>query len=143
MANTGYGPLRASGFGGMPIQEELRCEERFAHGVRECEQIPAAAVREFAMVAATISITDKTDWHIKVFNKGFVNDWREEAFAAAHLMSGKAWAWCITEFRDKANEYKQKQYTQVLILVHVFANSIYWFRRHSASISSLSLNHYS
>lgn len=59
-------------------------------------------------------MTDKNGWHINVFNKDIVNDWREEDFAATLVMREKAWAWCIAGLRHKANEYKQKQYIRVL-----------------------------
>jgi hypothetical protein len=114
MDNTGRGPLRVPGFGDMPLEEELRCEERFTHGIQEWEQIPAVTVREFAMVAVMNTLTDKPNWHIDIFNKDTVTEWREEAFAATPLMSEKAWAWCKAELRDKAVEYKQKQYIRVL-----------------------------
>lgn len=73
----------------MPNQEELRCEERFAHGIREWEQIqvPTVAVGEFSMVAAMITAAEKMHWHINVFDKDIVNDWREEAFAETPLIS--------------------------------------------------------
>lgn len=29
-------------------------------------------------------------------------------------MSEKAWTWCVAELRDKADEYKQKQYLRIL-----------------------------
>ncbi|KAL7800882.1 hypothetical protein V8C43DRAFT_272788 [Trichoderma afarasin] len=78
----------------MPNQEELRCEERFALVVREWEQIQVhtVTVREFSMVAAMNTATDKMDWHINIFDKDIVNDWCEEALAETPLMSGKAWA---------------------------------------------------
>ncbi|UKZ82496.1 hypothetical protein TrVFT333_010285 [Trichoderma virens FT-333] len=114
MDNTGHGPLRVPGFGDMPLEEKLRCEQRFAHGFEEWQQMPAVTVRELAMVAVMNTLTDKPGWHIDIFNEDIATEWRKEAFAATPLMSEKAWAWCIAELRDKANEYTQKQYIRVL-----------------------------
>lgn len=114
MDNTGCGPLRVPGFGDIPLEEELRCEERFAHGIREWKQVPAVTMREFAMVDVMNTLTDKLDWDIDIFNEDIVAKWRKDALAATPLMSEKAWAWCVAELRDKANEYKQKQYVRVL-----------------------------
>lgn len=38
-------------------------------------------VRELAMLAVMESLTDKEEWHQKVFDEGIVSKWREEAMA--------------------------------------------------------------
>ncbi|KAL7939878.1 hypothetical protein V8C35DRAFT_287955 [Trichoderma chlorosporum] len=114
MDNTGRGPLKVPGFGNIPIEKELKYDKRFAHAFGEWEQRPAVTVRELAMVAVMNTLTDKPDWHVDIFNKDTVAEWRQEAFAATPLMSEKARDWCVAELRDKADEYKQEQYIRVL-----------------------------
>jgi hypothetical protein len=33
--NSGHGPLRVPDFGGLPVEHELNCEDRFTHGIRD------------------------------------------------------------------------------------------------------------
>lgn len=114
MDNTGVGCLKVPGFGGIPLDKELRCEDRFTHGINEWEQVPAVTMREISMVTVMNLLTDKLDWHKDVFNQEILTQWRKEAFATQPLMSEKAWAWCVEELRGKANEFNQKQYLRVL-----------------------------
>jgi hypothetical protein len=114
MDNTGRGPLQVPGFGGIPIEYVLKCEDRFAHGVEDWTQVPAVTAREFAMVAVMNTLTDKPEWQVNIFDDQIVARWREEAFVTTPLMSEKAWTWCITELRDKAVYFKKNQYIRVL-----------------------------
>ncbi|KAJ6005776.1 hypothetical protein N7451_003720 [Penicillium sp. IBT 35674x] len=102
MDNKGHGPLRAPGFGGIPIHYELPLDARFAHGNHEWQQTPAVTARELAMIATMNRITDYPDWHIDVFNDRVVADWEKEASEMTPLMSEKAWNWCVAELLDKA-----------------------------------------
>jgi hypothetical protein len=112
--NSGRGPLRVPGFGGIPIEHELNCEDRFAHGINDWQQVPAVTAREFAMVAVMNTLTDKPDWQVKIFDDQAVASWREEAFATTPFMSEKAWTWCLAELRDKAVHFNNNQYVRVL-----------------------------
>jgi hypothetical protein len=47
------------------------------------------------------ALTEKPDWHVKVFNSEIVAKWREEA-PAMPLIGVKAWDWCLAELQDKA-----------------------------------------
>jgi hypothetical protein len=114
MDNSGSGPLRVPGFGGIPIEHVLKCEDRFAHGTKDWQQAPAVTAREFAMVAVMNTLTDKPEWHVNIFNDQIVANWREEAFATTPLMSDKAWSWCLDELRDKAVQFSESQYVRVL-----------------------------
>ena len=51
-------------------------------------------------------LTDKSDWHIKVFDCDTVREWHKD-IASIPLMSDKAWDWCLAEMRDKAISYKE------------------------------------
>jgi hypothetical protein len=61
MDNSGIGRLNVPGFGDIPLDKELRCEDRFPHGINEWEQVPAVTMREIAMVAVMNLLTDKLD----------------------------------------------------------------------------------
>ncbi|RDW56739.1 hypothetical protein BP6252_13994 [Coleophoma cylindrospora] len=114
MNNTGRGPLRVPGFGGIPIEYELECEQRFAHGVNDWKQVPAVTAREFAMVAVMNTLTDQPEWQVQIFDDEIVARWRKEAFVTTPLMSEKAWTWCVAELRDKAVAFEKNQYIRVL-----------------------------
>ena len=87
MDNSGRVPLRVPGFNGIPDDFQLKCENRFAHGVSEWQQVPAVTARELAMVGVMNLLTDKFQWNVDIFDEGIVADWREEAFASTPLMS--------------------------------------------------------
>ncbi|KAJ5627829.1 hypothetical protein N7490_010057 [Penicillium lividum] len=114
MDNSGNGPLRVPGFGGIPIHFELPLDARFAHGNHEWQQTPAATACELAMVATMNRITDYPNWHIDVFNDQVVADWEKEAFETTPLMSEQAWKWCVAELLDKAAYFRENQYVRVL-----------------------------
>jgi hypothetical protein len=72
MDNSGHGPLQVPGFGSIPIDHGLECEDRFAHGIKEWKQVPAVTARELAMVAVMNTLTDKPEWHVNIFNDQIV-----------------------------------------------------------------------
>ncbi|KAI9645911.1 hypothetical protein NHQ30_005348 [Ciborinia camelliae] len=113
MDNSGRGPLIVPGFGTLPIEYELPLSSRFAHGVKEWEQVPAVTARELAMVALMNNLTDKPDWQVGVFDSATIARWREENYMN-YLMSEKAWDWCVKELRDKAMEFNEKGFVKAL-----------------------------
>lgn len=52
-----------------------------AHGSCYGSHSDMLPIRELAMMAIMDRLTDKEDWHKKVFNDGIVSKWREEALA--------------------------------------------------------------
>ena len=114
MDNSGVGHIKVPGFGEIPLDNELKCEDRFAHGINAWQQVPAVTMREITMVAVMNSLTDMPDWHKDVFDEETLAQWRQEAFMTQPLMSDKAWAWCVEELRDKAIDFTQNQYIRVL-----------------------------
>lgn len=117
--NSGHGPLRVPGFGGVPVDYQLPVDARFAHGDQEWRQSPIVTAQESAMVAVMDRLTDKPAWFIDVFDDVIVARWRAEldrdhVIANPRLMKGKTWAWCVQELRDKAVYYKEHQYIRVL-----------------------------
>lgn len=112
--NSGCGPLQVPGFNDIPLYYELKSEDRFAHGEREWRQTPGVTAREQAMVDLMNKVTDKPGWNVDVFNDEIVDNWRKWAFETYHLMSEKAWSWCLEELRDKAAYFKETKHVRVL-----------------------------
>ncbi|KAL5353681.1 hypothetical protein ACLOAV_001721 [Pseudogymnoascus australis] len=59
-------------------------------------------------------LTDKPGWHVDVFNDSAVEAWRAEMEARYHLLSARAWAWCLAELRDKARVWEATALIRVL-----------------------------
>ncbi|RFU26273.1 hypothetical protein B7463_g10067, partial [Scytalidium lignicola] len=114
MDNSGCRPLQVPGFGGIPIDYVLKCEDRFAHGIKDWRQVPAVTARELAMVAVMNTLTDKPEWHVDIFNDQIVANWCAESVTRTPLISEKAWVWCLNELRDKAVHFSKTQYVRVL-----------------------------
>ena len=78
-------------------------------------------VREVAMMGLMDRLTDKPNWHEKVFSDEIVSKWRKEAMTQpedglypgptladrARVISEKAFDNCIAELRDMANFFKE------------------------------------
>lgn len=114
MDNSGQGPLRVPGFGGIPIQHELQPELRFAHAMAEWRQAPPVTELELAMVRVMNAITDSQEWTTDVFNNSIVIVWKRNYGSTYPLLGDRAWNWCLRELRDKATAYKKEGYTRVL-----------------------------
>ncbi|KAK2007608.1 hypothetical protein LZ32DRAFT_632174 [Colletotrichum eremochloae] len=69
---------------------------------------------ELAMLWFMEQITNKPDWHVKVFNQDIVSKWKTEVMAvdwtALHLehaqFNDAMFAWCLAELREKAKLYE-------------------------------------
>lgn len=80
------GRLRVPGFG-LPVQHlppysrEIGKEQsqRFPHAIADFIKTSGVTVRERRMLEFIDKITDKPDWHTKVFNETIVAKWRAEA----------------------------------------------------------------
>jgi hypothetical protein len=114
MENNGAGPLRVPGFGDIPLEKELPISQRFAHGIKEWQQVPAITQRELTMVAVMNELTDRPNWHTDIFNQDAVDLWRDEILDSTPLMSEKAWEWCVAELRDKVTYLKDHGHFRVL-----------------------------
>ncbi|KAJ0118767.1 hypothetical protein J7T55_013021 [Diaporthe amygdali] len=110
--NTGDGQLRVPGFV-YDYRFELDDLKRFRHGANDFQQAPRLTAREVAMLGVMNALTDKADWHLKVFDEEIVGRWKEEA-RAVPLISDKAWDWCMAELRDKATRFEKTGRVQVL-----------------------------
>ncbi|KAI7784137.1 hypothetical protein LA080_010449 [Diaporthe eres] len=103
--NTGEGQLKVPGFC-YYYQFELETLERFRHGANDFQQSPRLTAREVAMLGVMNALTDKPDWHKKIFDDEIVAKWKQEA-CALPLISDMAWDWCLTELRDKAKRFER------------------------------------
>jgi hypothetical protein len=69
---------------GLPLRHNLQGEGHYpigAHGSCYGSQSDLVLIRELAMMSVMESLTDKEDWHTKVFDDKIVSKWREEALA--------------------------------------------------------------
>ncbi len=134
--NSGQGPLRVPGFGGIPVHFQLPAEARFAHGFCEWRQSPIVTMQERAMVAVMNRLTDKPGWSEAVFDDAVVAQWRAELdvereqtrngsrkqplteidalLANPRLLKDSTWAWCVQELRDKARDFSAHGHVRVL-----------------------------
>jgi hypothetical protein len=86
---------------------------RFAHGSSGWAQDPRVTAREIAMVKLMNDITDHKDWNIKIFEDAWVEQQKQEALQR-HLISPKAWDWCIAEIRDKTRLFEETKLVKCL-----------------------------
>jgi len=85
------------------------------------ETSPMLQVREVAMMGLMDRLTDKPNWHEKIFNDEIVSKWRQEAMSQpedglypgpapadrTRLISDKVFNNCVAELRDKATFFKE------------------------------------
>ncbi|EPE02455.1 hypothetical protein F503_06748 [Ophiostoma piceae UAMH 11346] len=136
MDNSGEGPLRVPGFGGMPMTFQLPANSRFAHGFNEWRQSPIITAQEQAMVIVMNRLTDKPGWSELIFDDETVAQWRAELdaeraqtrqckdtsgktltdvfLANPRLLRGATWDWCVQELRDKARDFRERGHVRVL-----------------------------
>lgn len=71
-------------------------------------QLRLTTLREFTMLHLMNQITDKPDWHRKVFEQDIVSKWKSEALTAPDKdISEKMVDWCIAELRYKAQSFEK------------------------------------
>jgi hypothetical protein len=69
---------------GLPIRHDYKGESFFpigAHGGCYGAESEPLNVREVAMMSIMESLTDKVDWHVKVYDEEIISKWRAEALA--------------------------------------------------------------
>lgn len=115
--NDGVRPLKVPGFG-VPLEFQLPVDynhnDRFRHGVEDYVA-NRLTVREIAMISFMNAVTDKPDWHRKVYDDGITAKWLQEAQAQPRSkMSDHAFEWCIRELRDKAQTYERTGFVKAL-----------------------------
>ncbi|KAF8630929.1 hypothetical protein AX17_005286 [Amanita inopinata Kibby_2008] len=70
--------------------------------------LPLKTLREFTMMRFMNQITDKVDWHKKIFNDDIVAKWKTEALENKEVdTSEKMVDWCIGELRYKSKIFEE------------------------------------
>ena len=90
-------------------------------------ETPLLQAREVAMLILMDRLTDKPDWHEKIFNRTIVEEWKEEALSQPEqplwdkiiacknivkpkfqrILTERAFDYCIDELKAKAAHFKQ------------------------------------
>ena len=65
------------------------------------------------MLGLMDALTDKKDWHQKVFQDDIVKKWHDEALTRP-LISEKTWDWCLSELRDKGGFFLENDFVRTL-----------------------------
>ncbi|KAG6844881.1 hypothetical protein H0H87_002716 [Tephrocybe sp. NHM501043] len=68
-------------------------------------QLPLTTLREFEMLKFMNVVTDKPNWHEKVFDDSITSKWREEALSEDVDITNAMINWCISELRYKTKEF--------------------------------------
>lgn len=112
--NSGDGPLRVPGFGGVPLDYELNAGKRFVHGIADWYRNPRLTKREVSMLRFMEYVTECPGWDDAIHSdQATITTWHAEASTKFHL-SPRAWDWCQAELRDKALDFKKKGFVTVL-----------------------------
>ncbi|KAL4807886.1 hypothetical protein BDV18DRAFT_136334 [Aspergillus unguis] len=69
--------------------------------------------REIVMMRIMDKITDKPDWHRKVFDERITDKWRAEIAESDHDVSTKMMDWVIKELQWKSEIFNQSGYVEV------------------------------
>ncbi|KAE8453577.1 hypothetical protein EG329_010438 [Mollisiaceae sp. DMI_Dod_QoI] len=70
--------------------------------------LPLTTLREFTMLQVMNHLTDKPDWHKKVFDENIAQKWKDEAMATkGRDVSQKMVDWIIDELRWKAEAFRE------------------------------------
>ncbi|RDB22804.1 hypothetical protein Hypma_010044 [Hypsizygus marmoreus] len=104
-----FTPCAESPFG--PAKGEGRDLFRNALDMRDIQSgyvlLPLTTLREFTMLHLMNELTDKPDWHKKVFDDTIAAKWKSEALATESLdITQKMVDWCIDELRYKAKTFQ-------------------------------------
>jgi hypothetical protein len=113
--NSGINPLTVPGFG-LPIDFMLKWDREtgtgnyFRHGINDFRG-DRFTVRELSMLQFMEVITEKPDWHKKVFNETIVKKWQDEILTQPNaLINETTFEWCLLELRDKAKAFEEKSF---------------------------------
>lgn len=69
--------------------------------------LPLTTLREFSMVRFMNAVTDKPDWHSKVFDATITSKWRTEVLSSGQDFTERMFEWCIDELKYKVKVFEQ------------------------------------
>lgn len=104
--NTGSGPLKVPGTSGIDLDASFSRTEKCFENDDNWDNSRATA-REIVMVGLINEITDRPDWHQKVFDEDYVAELEIFAHEYHDLVSERTWAWCLKELRLKARKFEE------------------------------------
>ncbi|KAK2750956.1 hypothetical protein FQN57_000031 [Myotisia sp. PD_48] len=95
-------------FMGELLHEGFTSDDVFPHPLDEMtkHKLPATTVREFLIMRMVNVITDKPDWHTKVFNAEIVAKWSKE-IREANDVTENMMGWIIEQVKYKALFYQK------------------------------------
>jgi hypothetical protein len=99
-------PLKVPGFRDIPIDVELP-RDQFAAGINVWRGTILTA-KELAMLDLINTITERPNWHVRIFQQEEIARWREDALSSSSLINGPTWSWCLKELQDKAREFEKR-----------------------------------
>ncbi|KAF4167591.1 hypothetical protein CNMCM6936_004855 [Aspergillus lentulus] len=99
-------PLKVPGFHDIPIDVELP-QDQFAAGIQDWRGTILTA-KELAMLDLINTITERPNWHLRIFQQEEIALWREDALSSSSLIKGPTWSWCLKELQDKAREFEKR-----------------------------------
>ncbi|EOD46472.1 putative duf1665 domain containing protein [Neofusicoccum parvum UCRNP2] len=93
--------------------------ERFPHAIADFFASDGVTVRERRMLDFITLITDKPEWHRKVFDDQIVSKWKSEACrydqtSQDDFLSNPMFDYCMSELREKAATYEEKGLVAVM-----------------------------
>ncbi|KAF7114773.1 hypothetical protein CNMCM5793_000312 [Aspergillus hiratsukae] len=60
------------------------------------------------------TITERPDWHVRIFQQDELARWQEDAISSSSLINDQTWSWCLKELQDKATDFEKRGYVLVL-----------------------------
>ncbi|KAG2026195.1 hypothetical protein GB937_002346 [Aspergillus fischeri] len=99
-------PLKVPGFDNTPIDVKLP-RDQFAAGIQDWRGTILTA-KELAMLDLIDTITDRADWHLRIFQQEEIARWREVALSSSSLINDLTWSWCLKELQDKARDFEKR-----------------------------------
>ncbi|RHZ54010.1 DUF4246 domain-containing protein [Aspergillus thermomutatus] len=105
-------PLKVPGFHDIAVNVELP-RNQFAAGIKNWRGSILTA-KELAMLDSINTITERPDWHVRIFKQEEIARWRDDALSSSSLINDQTWSWCLKELQDKARDLEK--YGRVIVL---------------------------
>ncbi|KAF4219015.1 hypothetical protein CNMCM6457_003314 [Aspergillus fumigatiaffinis] len=104
-------PPKVPGFHDIPIDVELP-QDQFAAGIKDWRGTILTA-KELAMLDLINTVTERPNWHVRIFQQEEIARWREDAMSSSSLINDPTWNWCLKELQDKARGFEKRGHVLV------------------------------